>query len=441
MRGSTPVVGKSLATSGLATTLLIFMPYAGAADIGAGLTVGVAYSDNIDRTPTADRDETIAQGGIDFAVTEATRRIQADARGSLYYYDYIDNTYENQTVGAIDALVDITIVPERLNWLVQENYGRNLFDPFQADRPENWENLNFFTTGPTIVLYRSGRNDIGMDLRYSRMDYEIRPFDNERNTGRLWIGREIRRDHHLSLNAEVEAITFDNGGLSPDYDRRSGYLRYTVETGRNQLVLDAGYTQQEILEKTDGGVRFNVGWIRTLSSQLQLSLNAGRQFADQANVFRYQQDITRDVDSVGDFTENGSPFLWTYTNVGLGFETERTVFQGLIGLSEEEYETQSTSNRRNRNVDLHFQRDFTRALYGEIDATFYWREFSEATVEDDTLRASVALGYRLSAAFDLSLRYTYVSRNSNQSANEFEENRGEVMLTYIPRWGAGYQSP
>ena len=441
MTRSTRLPGRSLPASGLATALLLCTPYVIAADIGAGLTVGVAYSDNIDRTLTADRDETIAQGGIDFSVSEATRRIRADARGSLYYYDYLDNTYENQTVGAIDALVDISIVPERINWTIQENYGRNLFDPFQADRPENWENLNFFTTGPRIVLYRGGRNEIGTDLLYSRMDYETRPFDNERNTGRLWLGREVRRDHQLSLNAEVEAIEFDNGGLSPDYDRRSAYLRYTVETGRNQIALDAGYTEQEILEDTDGGVRFSLGWVRTMSSQTQLSLSAGRQFADQANVFRYQQDLTRDVDSVGDFTENGSPFLWTFANAGITFETERTTFQGSVGLSEEEYETQSSSDRRNRNMDLYLRRNFTRSLYGAIDARFYWREFTEAAREDDTLLASVALGYRLTEAFDLSLRYTHFTRNSNQSANEFEENRGEVMLTYTPRWGAGYETP
>src|SRR5690606_34615411 len=162
------------------------------------------------------------------------------------------------------------------------------------------------------------------------------------------------------------------------------------------LALDAGYTEQEILEDTDDGIRFSVGWIRTVSSRTQLSLTAGRQFADQANVFRYQQDITRDVDSVGVLTENGPPFLWTFANAGLTFETERTTFQGLMGLSEEEYETQSSSDRRNRNVDLHLQRNFTRALYGAIDARFYWRKFTEAAREDDTLLASVALGYRLS---------------------------------------------
>ena len=420
--------------SGLASAALLWSVCAGAAEIEAGFSVGLGYTDNIDRTPVALREETIAKAGTDFAVTQISRRIHADARGSLYRHEYLDDTYDGETVAAVDALVDFSIVPERFNWIIQENYGRTLFDPFMPDRPENRENLNFFTTGPTIILYRGERNESGMDLRFSTFDYEMRPFDNERRSGRVWVGREIRRDHMVSINAEVEEVEFDNG-VTPTYDRRSGYLRYEAETGRNQFTIDVGYTEQEILTQTDDGVTFAIGWVRRISSRSEFFANVGRQFADQANVFRYQQDISRDPDSIGDFTENGSPFIWNYADVGYSLNGERTTLSAQIGVSEEEYETQGNLDRKDARLGLYAQRDFTRSLYAGADVQFYKREFSDIDREDDTFFASAFVGYRLSASFDLSLRYSYFTRDSNAVANEFDENRAELTLTYTPAWG------
>jgi hypothetical protein len=48
--------------------------------------------------------------------------------------------------------------------------------------------------------------------------------------------------------------------------------------------------------------------------------------------------------------------------------------------------------------------------------------------------AALSFGYRLSAAFDISVRYTRFSRESDAVENEFDENRGNLTLTYIPAW-------
>ncbi len=413
--------------------MLLFGAAVEAMEVEAAYSLGVGYSDNIDRVPEDGQEETIAHTGVSLALTHNTRRIRADVRGTLNYYEYTGNTYEGDLVAALTGLLDLNLVEDRLTWTVQNNYGRALFDPFLPARPENWENLNFFTTGPDISLLRWGRNLSGISLRYSQMDYEMRPFDNDRRSATFWIGREIRRDQILSLNAEVEKIEFSNG-ITPEYERRSAYLRYAAETGRNIFSVDAGYTEQEIRSETADGVRFNLAWTRELSTRSQLTLNIGRQFADQGTVFRYQQDITRDLDSIGDVTENGSPFQLDNIDIVYTLNGERTMFSARAGAGEQEYELQNDRRRRDARFEFFARRDLTRNLFVTGRARLYQRDFPNLDREDDTWVAGVGIGWRFSASLDLSLSYARASRDSNVPANEFDENRGDLTLSYTPLW-------
>ena len=411
----------------------LYSASSGSAELDADFSLGVSHSDNVSRVPTGEVEETIAETGMFLSVVETSRRLDAEVRSDLNYYNYLDNTYDNEVVAAVDAVVNLTLVEDRVIWRLQENYGRTLFDPFQADRPENWENVNFLTTGPAIVVYQDGRNDSGINLSYSRMNYETRPFDNERQGAGLWIAREVRRDRTLSLNAEIEKVEFDNG-VTPEYERLSTYLRYEGSAGRNTFDVQAGYTEQEILAETSDGILLDASWIRQVSGMSEVYLNVGRRFSDQGNVFRYQQSITRDVDSVGDLTENGSPFLLQNIAIGYTLTGDRTTIDLRVGATEQEYETQSELDRKDAVFDLFIQRDLTRSLFTRVDVTLSKREFMDIQREDDTLLASLSFGYRLSAAFDISLRYTRFSRESDAVENEFDENRGNLTLTYIPAW-------
>jgi hypothetical protein len=430
---------RSIRTAGfLRLSLLaavIYSANSNSADIGAAFSLGVGYTDNINLDVVDGVDETIASSGIALSFIEVTRKIDADVRGNLDYYNYLEDTNDNEVVAALDGLIDIELVQDRLQWLIQENYGRTTFDPFMPARPENMENLNFLTTGPTIILYQGTRNDSGIDLRYSRLDYETRPFDNERQSALFWIRREVRRDHWLSINADAERIEFDNDGLTPDYKRRSAYLRYEGTLGRNLLDISAGYTEQEILSDTGDGILLNASWTHQFSTLSQFTLNAGRQFADQGNVFRYQQDITRDLDSVGDLTENGSPFRMDNVDLLYSLTGERTTLAFTVGVSEQRYETQGENDRDDARIELFALRDLTRSLYSSIDVRFQRREFPNIARDDDTLSASLTFGYRFSAAIDLSLRYTYQSRDSSAVTDGFDVHRGDLTLTYTPEWG------
>ena len=171
-----------------------------AAELEAEVRAGVGVSDNIARTSTMEIDETIATVGFDFAATEQTRRLDLDIRSNVDYLDYVDDTFDAEWVGGLNGLAIFSLIDERLTWEIRDNFGQQLLDPLEVARPGNRENVNFFTTGPTLTSSAGGRNPIVLDARYSRVSYEERPFDNDRLSGRLSVGRNTSRDATASLN-------------------------------------------------------------------------------------------------------------------------------------------------------------------------------------------------------------------------------------------------
>jgi uncharacterized protein (PEP-CTERM system associated) len=114
---------------------------------------------------------------------------------------------------------------------------------------------------------------------------------------------------------------------------------------------------------------------------------------------------------------------------------ERTTLAFTVGVSEQRYETQGENDRDDARIELFALRDLTRSLYSSIDVRFQRREFPNIARDDDTLSASLTFGYRFSAAIDLSLRYTYQSRDSSAVTDGFDVHRGDLTLTYTPEWG------
>jgi hypothetical protein len=123
-----------------------------AADLGYEVNVGVAHSDNIARTETNTINEEIATGGIMFSLSQVSPRLSADLVGNFAYHDYLDNTYESELFGNFVGSARFQIIPERFSWMLTDNFGEVLSDPFQPATPDNRENINYLMTGPDLTL-------------------------------------------------------------------------------------------------------------------------------------------------------------------------------------------------------------------------------------------------------------------------------------------------
>ena len=67
---------------------------------------------------------------------QQSRLFDVDAKGNFSYLDYLQNAYGAQLIGRFDGTGGVALIPERLTWVLQENFGQAQIDPFIAVTPD-----------------------------------------------------------------------------------------------------------------------------------------------------------------------------------------------------------------------------------------------------------------------------------------------------------------
>ena len=421
----------------LIPTLLAVSMIGNAAEFDTSLRAAVGASDNIARTAQNEIDETLTTIGFDFAVTEQTGRMDLDLRSQFDYVDYADGTFDSEWVGGLAGFATFTMIDERLSWIVQNNFGQVLRDALRPAGPGNREDVNFLTTGPTLRLLLGSRNSIDVDLRYSRLDFEERPIDNERLRAALGFGREISRESTLSLNLIAERTEFDNDGpaapIAP-IEQHEAYVRYEITGNRSTLGFDVGYIEVEFAGGEGDGVLARVDYSRRTSANGNFTVSAGSQFSDQGNIFRFFSDITNDLGDTADITDSPAPFQNNFFALVYVLDQARYAINASFDWNQEDFEDGQGNDRDMFRGNLVFRRDVTRTIFAAANIGFRRREFNNLPRRDDDLILGLNIGYRFSTGFDISIEYQHFQRNSITLGADFTENRAFLRASYTPVW-------
>ncbi|MCH8137303.1 MAG: outer membrane beta-barrel protein, partial [Proteobacteria bacterium] len=353
-------------------------------------------------------------------------------RGSVFFLDYENNTFDRETVGSLDASIVFKISEEVLSWFVQENFGQQIINPFQAVTPDNRENVNFFTTGPRLAIPLCRRALVNVEASYSDVNYEDRPLDNERFGARLGIERVISASRSVSINVDGDRIEYDDDVLNPSIDRINAFLRFDSETARNDFVVDLGWNQIERLGEKSDGLLADIVWHRYLSPTTTISLNGGTKFSSDGDIFRFNQQLdnqfggTQDVQSVSD------PFQNDYVRLELGINKSRTRANLRLFWSAENFENITALDRTLSGARLNVSREVSRSLSISLFGTFTRREYDNVVRDDDDLSFGAEISWHIGTRTTVSLRGERFERNTDIDANEYEENRAFLTFTYRP---------
>ncbi len=128
------------------------------------LSVGALYSDNINRTPTNEETATVGTAGFDLRARRESQRLSYRADSNLNYLNYLDTDLSDQVVGRFNGSAAYALVPERLLWIVRDDFDQTRIDNLSPAAPSNRQNLNQFATGPDLNLRVSqnvSRADVG----------------------------------------------------------------------------------------------------------------------------------------------------------------------------------------------------------------------------------------------------------------------------------------
>jgi len=423
--------------SALAIGSLLITNAVVAVDLTADFRTGYGTSDNIARTSIGEIDEDFAFVGTTILMSEQTARFGANVRLSADYLDYLDDTFEDQVIGGFLADINYAFIPERFTLRLTNSYGQRLLDPLARPSPGNRENVNNFTTSFDFRQPLGIRNFLGATARYRNvMLEESSQFDSERVTGLFRIGRQITSDTTVSLNVSKEQTSFDNGGLSDDFDVTNAFIRYEVASVRNLITADVGYSDLET-DAGEGGTGYLVqmAWTRTISESSTFMSGVGSRYSDQGDIFAFSQDISTDIGETVDTDGDDSPFRNNYLFARYDATMSLTRINLLALWSQDEFELGGFGDRDTLAMSALIRRDLTAKTFASVGARYSKRDFKFIDQRDDQIDLIASVGYRLTRAFDLSLSFLRVDRTSNIPDQEFVENRVVLQLNFTPSWG------
>jgi len=411
-----------------------------AAEIGAEFRAGFSVSDNIFLSPDNGTEDSIWTAGMSFNLTEQTSRVLAEVEVVADYLNY-DETFESETAGAVDALVEFMMIDEYLTWMIRENYGQRLSDPLGTPNPGNRENVNFFTTGPNLQIPFGSRNLLNLDGRYSSITYEESQNDNERVSALLQFERRSNAEASFTVNVGTQSVTFDNDSLSNDFDVHEAYFGYEVNSARNLLDVQLGYTKLDVGFDTSDGYLVRLDWTRISSETYSFLFSGGSQYSTQGDIFRFGQGNGRTIGGTLDVEGDDTPFRshFFYTRYNLNAERTRLTIEMEWNQDDYDYlEPDLITSPEDRDVlraMFLVERDITRSFYVNVGVETQNRKYQYIEREDDDLYVYARLGYRFSDAFNMFVSFRYLDRESNDINQNYTENRATIGFAYIPSWG------
>jgi hypothetical protein len=404
-----------------------------------GVSAGIGQTDNVTLVATDRLSQTmaIAEGDVDFK--QQSRRLDADVKGNFTYLDYLQGAYSNQLVGRFDGSAHFALIPERLTWALQDNYGQAGIDPFTPLTPANLEDINYLSTGPDLTLRLTGKSYLNMGARFADVRYETSPFDSDRLSGNIAWGLRVSALSDLSLNAYTERVKFKDTVLNTDFDRTSVFTRYAIQGARTELSADLGATKiYEADESTTGGLA-RIDLSRKISPAAKLTFTIGHDLTDAGNSFSTMQSGATGIVGTAPAAQTSQSYTDNYASVGWQYQRNRTTIAISGRWEKDVYANQPTLDNTRGGAEFNFERKLTSTFTGQLWGRWYKTDYARAVVtpqngSSDYNDSLIALGltWRHGRGFEVRLRAEHASRDASTASAGFHENRALLTVGYRP---------
>ena len=410
--------------------MMMVAPAAHALDVGYGIGYQGEYSNNIRLVQTDKEEEwiNIPQFGL-LLREDSSPNLELRVLSAIEHRNYRRDTYADETLGNVSAFANWAISPNRLNWVLENYYGQTAIRSADAATPDNRQNVNVFSTGPSLYPRLSARNSLEFGLRYGNYYIENADTDNDRYSAiARWL-YEISSVTTASLNYDGQQVDNRNPLLYQDYSRHDVFFSIRKRGTAAQFLLDLGKTLIRPESGTDRDEALGRLIIsRPTSAQAEVSFTALSRLLDSGDaVFAAGSTGITPVDLAD---TQGNRF-YHVRELGVMYVRRRPLTSDVLHVYRQrtDYES-SLLNERRLGGDFEIGYDITGlhhvVLYGNHRRTEYYG----SSLLDRDSQGGVRFLYRLSRSITLALDGRYTQRHSNDQAREYDEARGILSLAY-----------
>jgi hypothetical protein len=451
--------GNLLGYAGLPTGQKPFLVY--------GADVGLGETDNVNLSSTDKLSQTIGTVDADFAVNQHSRLLDLRAAGAFSDLSYLEGAYGNELIGRFDGVGQFALIPERLVWVLRDDFGQSTLDAFTPVTPNNRENVNYVSTGPNLSLKLGGTGFLDITARYADAYYQTSPFDSNRALATVAGGLQMSARSSVSLNIAGERVLFQNTVVNSDFDRYALYGRYEARGARTSVAVDLGASRVnetalaptiELINEPPGSLtevpmtvpghpemtttsplgRLELS--RMLSPSAKVTLTGGRELTDAASSFSSQTGSTVSTINFAPTPLTTDSYVSTYGSAGWQYTRYRTTFEVAGRWERDSYPGAPQFDLTSESVEFNVQRRLTQNFAAQLLGRWYKLDYPNATIatnlgspESDTKLIGATLIWRRGRWFEARLRYQHATYTVSQGDFGYGENTVFLTVGYRPR--------
>lgn len=396
------------------------------------------FSDNIRRVPGSGESEQTATLWAGFWFREERPALRLGLATTLEYIEYLDDTYDDESLLELSAMLSASLIPRRLHWHF-ENYFRQIrvteLDPIT---PDNRQDTNVLWTGPDLLFHLGVPNEFQVGARVGHHYYGQSDADNFRAGLSSRFTRHLRP--RLSGFAHVESlwVRYEDDPF-PDYERYDGLIgidyrmRYTdlrVEVGRTWIDRDDDGSHDDLLaaarltRRMPGDAAAGITYTQRYTDAGATLLAYG---ADPMRAYR--TEITLPTGVV--YERTGEIY---YRRLIRRIDTRISAFIGdeeVVIPSPEprmyDEDRDLAGGRLDLGYRLNLQWDFG------LFVSYRYADYQISDRRDEDWRVGVSADYRLSRHFTIGGELSRNERGSSDPEEEFDENVAYLSLRYGER--------
>lgn len=409
-----------------------------AAALGYQIQLGVIESDNIERLPTGGTNQTIGVEELGLNWHEDRPWLDVGVDADVSHLNYFQHAYNDEFIGNFLGKAKINLVPDLLTWNLNDDFGQAPIEPLAPITPANRENINYFSTGPALILPLGRATYLDVTGAYGKVNFQVSPLDSSRLLGTVGLLHELSPGTSVSIDASEDSIRFANEQVNPDYRRQDLFGRFDAKGGRTEVGIDLGYSRLLM----PGGVRFDTPLVRLdlsrrVSPDSNIGVALGHVYSDAADAFRIVQAVGGATLNTQPIVAAAAPFVDSYATLAWNFKYLRTMLDLSVDYYRDRYPTDATLNNErtvfgavvSRQVAPMVQLALTEYLVRwQFDST------NESATESDT---GLQLTWRAGRNLSVFVSYFLAKGNSNVQAFQYTENRVWLSIGY----GRAAQAP
>lgn len=398
------------------------------------LQAGLLYSDNVLLSPTSGSADTAALAGFDLDYSRASGKLSLDALGSLHWVDYLGHTYPSSLLGRVNATAQWGQSSDWLQWSARETFGQLSAAPLQAATPDTVENVNYFSTGPTLNVPLGSRMHLAVFGFYSSTRYQTSPFDSHSlKEGVSLIHGTAAAS--IGLNASSEHTVFDNPlAENTNYNINSAFLSYETGVGRSRLTTQLGYTELRFSGDTSKGTLIDVRLDRKVSSSTSLYLRVESHYSAAPEALRPELVTAAPLGStIG--TSSPDPVKVREAELGVNFSRPRTTLSFFGNLNRQRFVRDTEFNQDDVRVEVLFERHVSPSMSVTLQARVENEKFVNlnARIVDLNWAAGITRTFN---RLGVSLRYErHHGTTSGQSNSALVYGFGQNQIGVYLRYG------